>query len=466
MNGNSLKLEKNKPKYNQNTVFERLMTSTPLDETSPVDNLSPYFPIIQQLQSKFNDFDEISANFPPLSLPTAKKPQKPKVKLLKTVIKSPETIKKAKTKPKIDEIVPIFLNSTYSNEIESNKIGPGYYKIYKTGKISGGSISQIPRFSLSAIEKAEEYLNSKRKVTINYEKNKSFSFSKHQEKIKKIQNFEAEVQKLAKISLDKLKKEQKLIKYQEKMENYEWKKKKNQIIEAKFYWYKLLSIISVYTLLYHRYKQRKIFKTGCYHNFIVLLMVSVFIGKMKRVLYRLRHLKLQQRLQKKVKTMKKWMNQRKKHYKTVVSLVFFVNFSTANTWIHFLAKFKKTMLFIKDSLISLMKIRQARFLAFNLLYSKLSTKSKIFFRLKPQGSFMVPKSEFINYFKAKAKIHLKNMKIYKEKLELYYSKQKDQSLSISEIPTRPCLVLYSNVSEIIYRFRKRSTIKPFILLNK
>ena len=221
MNGNSLKLEKNKPKYNQNTVFERLMTSTPLDETSPVDNLSPYFPIIQQLQSKFNDFDEISANFPPLSLPTAKKPQKPKVKLLKTVIKSPETIKKAKTKPKIDEIVPIFLNSTYSNEIESNKIGPGYYKIYKTGKISGGSISQIPRFSLSAIEKAEEYLNSKRKVTINYEKNKSFSFSKHQEKIKKIQNFEAEVQKLAKISLDKLKKEQKLIKYQEKMENYE-----------------------------------------------------------------------------------------------------------------------------------------------------------------------------------------------------------------------------------------------------
>ena len=124
------------------------------------------------------------------------------------------------------------------------------------------------------------------------------------------------------------------------------------------------------------------------------------------------------------------------------------------------------MLFIKDSLISLMKIRQARFLAFNLLCSKLSTKSKIFFRLKPQGSFMVPKSEFINYFKAKAKIHLKNMKIYKEKLELYYSKQKDQSLSISEIPTRPCLVLYSNVSEIIYRFRKRSTIKPFILLNK
>jgi uncharacterized membrane protein YgaE (UPF0421/DUF939 family) len=123
-------------------------------------------------------------------------------------------------------------------------LGPGSYSSRKT-EISGGGISLIPRFTMSPVEKAEEFLHLKIKVNedlpaISRNMNLIPSLSLHKQQKtkvdKKIRNFEESVHKLTKKYIVQLEKEQKEKNYKEKINRFEWRLQGSQIVKNKSTW--------------------------------------------------------------------------------------------------------------------------------------------------------------------------------------------------------------------------------------
>ncbi|OMJ81154.1 hypothetical protein SteCoe_18419 [Stentor coeruleus] len=463
-------------------VFQRLMGTNKISDYTIKERATPYYPMIQTLETKFSRFDEASSNFPILRLPRSVKASKKykksarfKEKLSKTPIPSLEIKKKIKP---ISEDFDFSPSSAYIFEYNMQNLGPGSYS-YRKNEISGGGISLIPRFAMSPVEKAEEYLHLKIKINedlpaISRNMNLAPSISLHKrQKIevdKKVKDFEESVHKLTKKYIVQLEKEQKVKKYKEKINRFEWRLQGSQIVKNKSTWLILSAAIGISTLLKYKIIKRKKFKKNAFLTFCIIVLICRFVGKLKRILFKFRYKKLVNHLKKRAHFMRTWLANRKAIHRLIIYDIV-DKFSMTNYMQHFMIQFTKKVVQVQRGFREILVLKKVRFNAIMMCHKrnqkKLTGKPKpinIKKNIHHQTNFT--EVEVSHFYKQCVRRYLKQKEKYKEMLKKYKNNAEEFILQngtiegFSEIiPKKPVLRLYSYFSHAVLMLKRNNTRK-------
>ena len=427
------------------------------------ENSTVFNPMLNRLDCLLTNFEENSANFPPLKLPSTQKRKSRKTK------KSPKHLRHSETPAPIQnhrhtpQSTPEPFHAPFFQSYESN-IGPGSYKP-QSFCIAGGKLLQAPRFVMSPIEKAEQFVNFKSKLNQELPiitKNKDlqeFSMEKKLERLeknKKIKEFEIEVHKNAKKSLEESNHKAKLDNYLKKINGIEWKLRKHERKFMKPRWTVLMLDLSIATAIKYKILQRKHFKKQAFKCFSLTVMVSRFIGKLKRKIYNIRLRKLRTIIKRNTNKMRLWLRNRKKTYFSCI-LQILDNFSMSTMMTKIMSNFMSKILRVQRALRSMICIKYYRFKSIHRLFIKNSSKilrrsntknPKIVFR-----HYDIAESEISKYFRFCFEKYNKIYKVYKKELNEYIS-NKNETLSndpnfkdFDPVPQKPSLILYSNFIE-------------------
>lgn len=466
-----------------NDVFQRLMGTNKISDYTIKERATPYYPMIQILETKFSLFDEASSNFPMLKLPKSVKIRKKHTKSPKfeeKISKTPIPALKIKKKTnKISENFDFSPSSAYTFEYNMQNLGPGSYSSRKT-EISGGGISLIPRFAMSPVEKAEEYLHLKIKVNedlpaISRNMNLVPSISSHkQQKIKvdkKIKNFEESVHKLTKKYIVQLEKEQKEKNYKEKISRFEWRLQGDQIVKNKSTWLIFSVAVGISTLLKYKIIKRKIFKKHAYLTFCMIVLTCRFIGKLKRILFKFRYKKLVAQLKKRARHMHNWLRKRKTLHRLIIYDIV-DNYSMTNYMQHFMIQFTKKVVQVQRGFREILVLKKARFNAIMICHKRyqkeLQGKSRaISIKKNPQPQTNFTEVEVSHFYKQCVRRYLKHKAKYKEMLKKYERNAEEFVLQngtiegfTEVIPKKPALRLFSNFSHLVLMLKRSNTRKP------
>ena len=467
-----------KNKKQSNSVFERLTSKEKIDDLEPMKSFTPYFPIIQQLQSKFSEFDEASLRFPALQLPDTRK-KKNSIRKYKTksieLEKTSMFMSKTKTKLRdFKESSPYTLNLACTIDFGVNNIGPGSYRTEKVTDRTGGNISVIPRFKTGTLEKAEEFLNLKSKINMTQSiirKNKDLEkFTLRNTLIKALESkrtkdIEEEIHYRTKINIIKMIKEAKQKKYTEKIERFEWRSKKSEIFESKFAWFVLMSGISFSTMILYKHKHLKRHKKATYHCHCFLYLTSRYLGKMKRILYRIRARKLRNLLLNCKNKIILWLNRRKRLHRALIHNTV-INCYKHNIITSLMVHLKDKVSFLKVKSKELMLIKKARFYSLGLLFTRLAKKNRSL-----GISSLTPEKEISQFYYSCVSLHLIRMARYQEELKQFVAMENilaTDEFAPQEVipkPIKPVLFLFSRSDEFL-QLLTRSLRKKAIKNNK
>ena len=436
--------------------FNKKMIST--KEKSSVFN-----PMLDRLECLVTNFEENSSNFPPLKLPSTHKRKSRKTKKSPKRSKYSETPVPQKIHRHTPQLTPESFQAPFFQSYESN-IGPGSYKP-QSFSYFGGKMLQAPRFVMSPIEKAEQFVKLKSKLKQKLpiiDKNKDlqeFSMEKKLEKLeknKKMKEFEIEVHKNTKKSLEESSHQAKLDNYLKKVNGIEWKLRKPERKFLKPRWTVLLLNIALATYIKYKILHRKRFKKQAYKFFSLTVLVCRFIGKLKRKIYNIRLRKLQYLIVSNTDKMKIWLKNRKKVY---FSCIFNIldNFSMSSMMTKTMSNFMSKIFKVQRAIKSMNCIKHHRFKAIHRLFIKNSGKilrrantknAKLVFR-----HYDISESEINKYFKFCLDKYIKAYKIYKKELNECISNKMEILLNDPNFkdfepePKKPILTLYSNFIE-------------------
>lgn len=415
-------------------------------------------PMLSHLQNLLSNFEEQSSNFPALKLPSTHKRKSNKSK------KSPE--KKVETPiPKqirryTPTLTPESFHAPFFQSFESG-VGPGSYQA-KIFSIQGGKLLQAPRFAMSPIEKAQQFINLKSKIQQDLpiiEKNKNleeFNFNKKLEKLeknKKLKEFEIEVHKNAKKSMEEINHKARLDSYLKKVNGIEWKLRKNERKYMKPPWTILMLGITLACSIKYKIIHRKIFKQKAFKCFSLTVLVSRFIGKLKRKIVAIRTKRLIRCLMTRVSRMKTWIRQKKKNYYSCI-LQTLDNFSMSSMMTVIMSNFMSKILKVQRALRSMIKVKKERFKVIHRLFIKNSSKIIRKSKMKnPKFVFRhydIAEKEINSYFRFCYDKYNKLYKEYKKDL-IEFIENKNEILmndpnfkDFDPEPTKPNLILYTD----------------------
>ena len=447
---------------NRNQSLSRKYSPTPSGLCTPFD------PHLHKLERLFTEFEETSSNFPPLKLPAKSKKKGLKVpknrkKLSETPLplafhrRSPQTIEESFSPP-----------NSFSFE---SGIGPGSYKTHDY-LISGGKLSQAPRFFMSAIDKAEQFIKLKKRKTEDMpiiEKNKDMNPHSGSNKLeslkksKKIKEFQIEVHKTVKKSIEENSHLQKLSNYIHKVKGIEWKLRKPERKFMKPAWTALAAALTIANSIRFKIKHRKQFKKSAFRCFSLTVLISKFIGKLKRILYNNRTKNLRLCMIKRVSSMKVWMMRRKKKYLDVLVDII-ESFAMSSFMTVSLVRFINCVVLIQRAFRRLKIVKRERFRSIQKLFVKY--QSKVIRKIRSKNSKFnlrtldISDGEVQGFYKFCFLKHIKEFRRFKKRMT-EYCLGKEELLQNDPFfkdfdppPARPSFFMYREFIENFARFIK------------
>jgi hypothetical protein len=416
-----------------------------------------FFPLLNKLQAKLADFDKFTVNSSELKLPVPLKKKKLK-KSQKKLIRYSKAIEipklNIKSKPSQNFSFDC-INSSFNYDIYTNNIGPGSYRTNSNNKIIGGGISDLPRFSITLVEKAEGYLNLKN-IKKDKKNNKTqifetFDSTARPRKIKdkgRLKEFEKDLHITTMYSIFQAKKEKQYLKYIKKIEGFEWRLKKDEIQKGNKLWAVVTSIAGIFTLLSHNLALRKQHDHIISCRILFIKFTFRFIGKMRKILYKIRLIKLQTQLVKRIRHIKKWLDTRRSHNRTVL-LQSLNNFLVINYTDFIIKSFRGYANKLKHNLRQLIKIKKSKLLALRIIFEK-SKETLLKSSATLSVNFSINNSYISKFYIRKAQSHIKNIKNYEKKLSDHQLQPPDPHSPLDSQPPfpRPRFSIYSSTKDI------------------
>ena len=462
------------------SALERPTSVRFTNRSNSTDSQVAAISIYSQLQAKLSEFEELS--FPTLVLPTSRNKNKSKKK------PKPKIVEKIAKKEVANIALPLFqstdeghmyaLSATATFDTNRSSLGPGRYELPDDKNILGGFVSSMPRFGSSTLELAEKYFHEKekresQKIKVIKDPNLERFTKDHRlraiEGASKIREFEEGIHKRTKLMLDQINKEKRLQKYNEKMSQFEWRMKRDQIRELKRSWGCISSIIGFASIVKLRIEAKIYRVERVRHVYGCLYWCSRAIGKFIRVLRKFRWLNLIKIVAKHRIHIRKWLDKRKVLFSRMVNIIL-DNAFMGNYMTQIMREFKNHIVYAQKSVKSFIRIKKARFWGLSLLFKKIEkqlyakTGGGVGIRRNSAESIISPviiEQEIRNYLKKKSKEHSKKMKIYRENMIIYkqgLEKQEDDVIFVKHVeiltpPKRPSFLIYTRVQEFINHFR-------------
>ena len=447
---------------NRNLSLNRKYSPTPSGLCTPFD------PHLHKLERLFTEFEETSSNFPPLKLPA--KAKKKGSKASKNKKKLSATPLPSAFHRRSPQLVEDSFSPPNSFSFESG-LGPGSYKT-NDYLISGGKLSQAPRFFMSSIDKAEQFIKLKKRKTEDLpiiEKNKDMnqhSSSKKLEnlkKSKKIKEFQIEVHKTVKKSIEENYHLQKLSNYLHKVKGIEWKLRKPERKFMKPAWTILITALTIANSIKFNIKHRKQFKKSAFRCFSLTVLISKFIGKLKRILHKNRIKNLRLCMIKRVSNMKIWMIRKKKNYlDAMVDII--ESFAMSSFMTVFLVKFINNVVLIQRTFRNLRIIKRERYRSIQKLFVKY--QSRVIRKIRSKSSKFnlrtldITDGEVQGFYKYCFQKHIKDFRRFKKKMTDYCIGKEELLQNdpyfkdFDPPPPRPNFFMYQEFIENFSRFIK------------
>ncbi|OMJ68202.1 hypothetical protein SteCoe_34423 [Stentor coeruleus] len=461
---NSIKGSKSKS-IESNDAFQGLFSQKIAHQNATGDRLIPYYRIIQSNKLRLSKNEDPKLNFPILCLPNPirppKKIQRPDSREDRTCLTPNPAIKVRKKSRNISECYNLPLSSVNAFDYNVQNLGLNSFSSSRN-EATDYKFSLVSRISINPQEKDHEEIPEIFK-NINLTPSKTLEKKLKLEKDKKIKDFKESVHKLTKLYIYQLEKEKKTLKYQEKFNRFEWRLKGDQIIKLKTSWLLLGISIGFTTLMKHKFNKRVQFKKHAYLNFCIIVIICRFLGKLKRALFRYRYKILVFRLKKNAYKIHSWVNQIK-HYHMFLICNIVDNFSMASYMQQFMIQFIRTVVVAQNGCRGILAIKKVRYQTIMLCLrknqQKLQEKNKTFgFKKHPQARHFFIDADAAFYYKQSAKMYVKDMKNYKERIMRYdanldaYLMQNDTIEGFTEIqPIKPTLQIYSNLPSYLLTF--------------
>lgn len=453
--------------YSQTLVHDKLSNYRYSAQSNCSESSSKILPIFQQLQNKFQDFDDFA--FPPLELPNSKARNLVKKKNKKA--EKEENIETTQTFYKTfrgkDSQKSHNLSATATFNTTRSSIGPGKYNPTPKNTTKVVYFSATPRFVGQTVKFAENFLENKSKKCIGsptINKNKDMTphnkvqKQKNLEVTSKIREFESLVHKNTKIAIETMTRDVKLKNYTEKISRFEWRMRRFEIHKVKLCWGCLISLASTAFIFNLKVRLKKHTIKRINKMFMVLYLVSRALGKILRKLQNIRWRHLVKILNQRTPYIRKWLDKRKNLFnKIIVSIIERVLFGNYMT--RLMVNFKKYIYLIQNSIRHMIKIKRARNWGLMLLFKKLETKILIKKGVKRNikdhnfAPAMI-ETEIRKYYIKTARKHMVAMRNYREKLKGHaVLKENDTDFKHwnfdRNINKRPLFLLYTNTDEIV-----------------
>jgi hypothetical protein len=444
-------------------TFERVPSAKTTHRSSSDGSSSAF----NRLQAKIGEFEDLG--FPSLQLPTSRNREKKKKKVKKVIQQVKEyQPSKVFVKFSVKNTRKDVISETADYLVHSEAIGPGKYETRGRASVAGGLMSNLPRFNQGLMQVIQDFLQTKkRRLSESFvQKNLDLSAFHPANRIQNIQDtkknreFEEIVHIKTKNCLTQLKKEERLRKYNEKMEKFEWRLKGEEIKHVKKTWNVLSSAVGfafgIKLMILSKIARNKRIKK----NFILLGWLCRFIGKIALRLRNFRWKVLIQAVDRRSRYIRLWLNNRGNLYKKMILSV--IDKAMLEDYMfQFMGKFKKTVIFIQGGIREMLKVKRARNWALVNLFNKLErqvSQSREGKRLAKGTTQQINIDEETRKFYTQvAREHISKVKSFNEEMKIYQEtleKALDDKTPLASFESsyplkRPVFFLYSRQKEIL-----------------
>ncbi|CAG9315763.1 unnamed protein product [Blepharisma stoltei] len=421
----------NTPKYDKSTS----------KEYSFRDRKTLLITELEELDSKFSEFENVKSKFPPLRLPKKRKKLSKSYKKSSTERKKKEEISPNRSYRIPKSLLPTEPPNFVVGAISTHHLGPGSYSFDKTDKLVGGIISSGPRFEYDFQGKVDNFFSHKRAVSekpteVSF-RNKDLSQFSPENKIVALQSkarvneIRLQIQKRTKELLLENEKSEREQNYLTKLTKLDWRMKKPEMTKIAGSWIILAGIFSVLSILRYKKRHRKILRYRSKHHLFFLYWLFRFIGKIRLRVLNYRRSKLAKALKKNFKTILRWFYKRKETFRITVDYSI-ERALLCNYMFELMARFRLKQLKIQRKIRQFLDIKRARFTVLRLMWEKNASivETKKSFKSKNQ--------------KLKGKI---STQIREEYIKKYYTEQCKAYISQLSEYHKTCEIIKQNLEK-------------------